>query len=137
MKQQIIDKAKSKNFKIGLIAHDEMKKQMKNWCLENTKFLEKYKIYATGTTGSLIKKTCPNFSITCLKSGPLGGDQQIGALISENKIDILIFFIDPLSPHPHDVDIKALLRLATLYNIPCAYNISTANLIVTACIINQ
>lgn len=123
---------KAQEFRVGLVAHDEKKSKMIKWCQENSNFLKNSILYATGTTGELIKKNCPSLSLTCLKSGPLGGDQQIGALIADNKINILVFFMDPLSPHPHDVDIKALLRLATLYNIPCACNISTADLIIQA-----
>ena len=83
-------------------------------------------IWTTGTTGARIQERCPQLAMTRLKSGPLGGDQQIGAKIAEGGIDLLIFFIDPLSPHPHDVDVKALTRLAVLYDIPMALNRATA-----------
>jgi methylglyoxal synthase len=86
-------------------------------------------LHATGTTGSRILERCPEFSLTRLKSGPLGGDQQIGALIAEGRIDALIFLVDPLSPHPHDVDVKALMRLALVYDIPMALNLSSAEII--------
>jgi methylglyoxal synthase len=79
-----------------------------------------------------VAKACPELDITLLKSGPLGGDQQLGALIAEGRLDMLIFFTDPLSPHPHDVDVKALIRLATLYDVPFAGNAATADLIVRA-----
>jgi len=85
---------------------------------------------ATGTTGQRILEACPHLGIRCLKSGPLGGDQQIGALIAEEKIDALIFFVDPLTPMPHDVDVKALMRLAIVYDIPMALNVATAEMVV-------
>src|SRR5687767_14297180 len=84
-------------------------------------------LYATGTTGARVMERCPDLAVTRLKSGPLGGDQQIGAMIAEGKIDALVFFVDPLSPHPHDVDVKALMRLALVYNIPTALNRATAD----------
>lgn len=115
---------------IGLVAHDEMKHTLIQWVQTYRKQLEKCHIVATGTTGGLISQSCPELDIEPLKSGPLGGDQQIGARICEGKLSALIFFIDPLSPLPHDVDVKALTRLATLYNLPHAYNEATANLIV-------
>ncbi|MGS2722668.1 methylglyoxal synthase [Porticoccus sp. GXU_MW_L64] len=114
---------------IGLVAHDEMKHSLLEWVKTHRKELGNCHIVATGTTGGLISKACPELDIEPLKSGPLGGDQQIGARICEGKLNALIFFIDPLSPMPHDVDVKALTRLATLYNIPHAYNQATANLI--------
>ncbi len=85
-----------------------------------------FTLFATGTTGGRIMERCPALSVTRLKSGPLGGDQQIGAMIAEGRIDALFFFVDPLSPHPHDVDVKALMRLALVYNIPMALNRATA-----------
>lgn len=100
------------------------------WVQNHRARLKNVHIYATGHTGGLIQESCHDLQITCLKSGPRGGDQQVGALIAENKLDALFFFIDALSPHPHDVDVKALFRLATLYNIPFASNEATANLIV-------
>ncbi|MDM3870061.1 methylglyoxal synthase [Porticoccus sp. W117] len=114
---------------IGLVAHDEMKNTLLDWVKIHRSQLANCDIVATGTTGGLILQTCPELNIELLKSGPLGGDQQIGARICEGRLNALIFFIDPLSPMPHDVDVKALTRLATLYNIPHAYNEATANLI--------
>ena len=114
---------------IGLVAHDDMKHSLLEWVKQHRTELTNCHIVATGTTGGLIAETCPELNIEPLKSGPLGGDQQIGARICEGKLSALIFFIDPLSPMPHDVDVKALTRLATLYNIPHAYNEATANLI--------
>ncbi|BAT59300.1 methylglyoxal synthase [Variibacter gotjawalensis] len=93
---------------------------------EHVAFLKTCHIVATGTTGQMILDACPELSIRRLKSGPLGGDQQIGALISEGAIDALIFFVDPLSALPHDVDVKALTRLAIVYDIPMALNRATA-----------
>ena len=117
--------------KIALIAHDEKKQALLDWVTQHQSALSSIPIVATGTTGGLIKQQFPEFDVTPLKSGPLGGDQQIGALIAEKQLHGLIFFIDPLSPHPHDVDIKALLRLAILYNIPFACNSATADFFVT------
>ena len=95
----------------------------------NEALLKPHDIFCTGTTGSVINKSCPGLNLTLLKSGPLGGDQQIGAKIATGNIDLLVFFTDPLSPHPHDVDVKALSRLATVYDIPMACSPATANLI--------
>lgn len=91
-------------------------------------FLMTCHIVATGTTGQRVLAACPGLNLTPLKSGPLGGDQQIGALISEGRIDLLIFFVDPLTPMPHDVDVKALMRLAIVYDIPMALNRATAEI---------
>ncbi|WJH42218.1 methylglyoxal synthase [Aliirhizobium terrae] len=88
--------------------------------------LSKYRIVATGTTGGRVQEACPGLDVTRLKSGPLGGDQQIGAMIATGDVSMLIFFIDPLSALPHDVDVKALTRLATVYDIPMALNRATA-----------
>lgn len=118
--------------KIALVAHDEKKSELLDWIATHEAALSKTKMYGTGTTGGLIKERFPHFDVTALKSGPLGGDQQIGGLIAEQKLQGLIFFIDPLSPHPHDVDIKALLRLAILYDIPFACNAATADYFVSA-----
>jgi methylglyoxal synthase len=100
------------------------------WVRRNTPKLSGVSIFATGQTGARVARANTSLRIRCLKSGPLGGDQQLGALITEGKLHMLIFFIDPLSPHPHDVDVKALLRLAILYNVPFACNEATADLIV-------
>jgi methylglyoxal synthase len=91
--------------------------------------LSKFKLFATGTTGGRILEVCPNLDLIRLKSGPLGGDQQIGALIATGEISMLIFFTDPLTPLPHDVDVKALTRLATVYDIPMALNRATAEML--------
>ncbi|MBL8629012.1 MAG: methylglyoxal synthase [Rhodospirillaceae bacterium] len=114
---------------IGIVAHDGRKQAMAEWVSQHEGRLKEVNIYATGQTGALVLKACPNLNITRLKSGPLGGDQQLGAMIAEGQLGMLIFFVDPLSPHPHDVDVKALLRLATLYNVPFACNTATADLL--------
>lgn len=114
---------------IALIAHDNLKQNMVNWANRHTKELTNFNLFATGTTGKRIE-TEVGLPVTKFKSGPLGGDQQIGAGIAEGKIDAVIFFWDPLAPHPHDVDVKALLRIAVVYNIPMACNEETANLII-------
>lgn len=116
--------------RIALIAHDEKKDDLVAFCLAHRLFLAGCDLVATGTTGARIAGECPELSITRLKSGPLGGDQQIGAMIAEGLVDGMIFFIDPLSPHPHDVDVKALTRLAVLYDIVMALNRATAELMV-------
>jgi len=117
---------------IGVVAHDGMKPTIIDWVKSNEAKFRQCQIFATGTTGKLLSEHCSQLSIHKLQSGPLGGDQQLGAMISEGRLSALIFFIDPLSPHPHDVDIKALIRLATLYDVPHACNSSTADLIATA-----
>ena len=118
--------------RIAMVAHDERKQDLLEWIQYNEQSLRPHALFATGATGGLIKKTFPSLSVTPMQSGPLGGDQQLGALIADNKLDMLIFLMDPMSPHPHDVDIKALLRLAVLYNIPAAYNRSTADFIISS-----
>jgi methylglyoxal synthase len=121
--------------RIGLVAHDNRKEDLKAWVEYNWSKLHHHDLVCTGTTGKMIeealmKKTSMPLSITKLKSGPLGGDQQLGAMIAEGKIDILIFFWDPMQPQPHDVDVKALLRITTLYNVPTATNRSTADFMI-------
>ena len=118
--------------RIGLVAHDQMKPAIVAWAGRYEAFLREQMLYATGTTGRLLRDSYPALDITLLKSGPHGGDQQLGALIAEGKLDGLIFFSDPLSAMPHDVDVKALLRLSTLYNIPIACNEATADMIMAA-----
>jgi len=114
---------------IALIAHDNLKSSLVEWVREHEVALKKFNLFATGTTGKRIQEEV-GLQVTRFKSGPLGGDQQIGAGITEGKIDAVIFFWDPLAPHPHDVDVKALLRIAVVYDIPMACNRCTANFII-------
>lgn len=120
---------------IALVAHDNRKKDLVEWVLHNKKKLDKHTFYATGTTGKLVSKVLTD--VTCLKSGPLGGDQQLGAMIANEEIDYMIFFWDPMTNQPHDVDVKALLRLTVLYNIPTASNRSTADFLITSDLFNN
>lgn len=115
---------------IGLVAHDDKKAALVDWAKAHEAFLSGKALFATGTTGGRILEAMPDLDLTRLKSGPLGGDQQLGAMIAEGRLDVLIFFVDPLSPQPHDVDVKALIRMATLADIPFACNPATADLIV-------
>jgi methylglyoxal synthase len=121
---------------IGLIAHDNRKNDLLEWVAFNREALEKHTLYATGTTGRLIREAT-GLNVTCFKSGPLGGDQQVGAKIAEGVIDFLIFLWDPMEPQPHDVDIKALLRLSVVWNIPMACNRATADFLITSPLINE
>lgn len=132
---------------IALVAHDNRKQDLIAWVQWNVHLLLKHNLTCTGTTGKLLEKTIReklvdadipgDFSIQKLRSGPLGGDQQLGSLITEGKIDLIIFFWDPMQPHPHDVDVKALLRIAVLYNIPIACNRSTADFMISSPLMEQ
>lgn len=122
--------AKPRALRMALVAHDRLKADMADWALRHRHKLQRCDLWATGTTGGRILEHCPDLAITRLKSGPLGGDQQIGALIAEGRIDALVFFVEPLSPLPHDVDVKALTRLALVYNIPMACNLASAELLI-------
>ena len=127
--------------RIALVAHDNKKKDLIEWAEWNYEILIHHKLISTGTTGSLIEKAIKkklsdkdanNFEVMKLKSGPLGGDQQLGAMIVEDKVDLIIFLWDPMQPQPHDVDVKALLRIAVLYNIPTACSRSTADFMISS-----
>lgn len=128
---------------VALVAHDNRKKDLVEWVRWNYKILLEHNLICTGTTGLMVEKTINEIiekeepkidvkSIIKLKSGPLGGDQQLGAMITDGKIDVLFFFWDPMQPHPHDVDVKALLRIAVVYNIPIACNRSSADFIISS-----
>ncbi len=132
--------------RIALVAHDNEKRDLTEWVQYNWETLIGHELVSTGTTGRLIEETilakagedrASELRLTRLKSGPLGGDQQLGSLIAEGKIDIVIFFWDPMSPHPHDVDVKALLRIAVLYNIPMACNRSSADFIISSSLFQE
>jgi len=116
---------------VVLIAHDSRKQDLIDWVKYNRAVLREHKLFATGTTGALVQ-AATDMPVSRFKSGPLGGDQQVGAKIAEGALDVLVFFWDPLEPQPHDPDVKALLRIAVLYNIPTACNRATADFIVAS-----
>ena len=120
-----------KRKRIVLIAHDNRKLDLLAWARYNKGTLSRHELYATGTTGSIISREL-SLEIALFRSGPLGGDQQVGAKICEGEMDFVIFFWDPLEPQPHDVDVKALLRIAVVYNIPIACNRSTADFLISS-----
>jgi methylglyoxal synthase len=117
--------------KIALVAHDNKKKELVEWAKYNRPTLAQHEVYATGTTGKLLEQEL-GFDIVKLQSGPLGGDQQIGAKITEGGVDFLVFFWDPLEPQPHDPDVKALLRIAVVWNIPIACNRASADFMISS-----
>lgn len=120
---------------IALVAHDNMKREMVEWATEHEDELERHTLIATGSTGKLIAEST-GLTIERMRSGPLGGDQQIGARISDGGIDVLLFFWDPLEPQPHDPDIRALLRIAVVWNIPVACNRASADFILSSPLIS-
>ena len=133
---------------MALVAHDNMKHDLAEWVDWNCEKLSKHRIVCTGTTGKIVEETLLNHSashhyeqpaldITRLKSGPLGGDQQIGAKVVEGQVDFIIFFSDPLTAQPHDPDVKALLRIAQVYDIPIANNKATADFMITSPLMDE
>jgi len=117
--------------RIGLVAHDNKKPDLMEWARHNQRLLAAHNLVATGTTGTLLEDEL-GVGVLKLQSGPLGGDQQLGALIAEGEIDFLVFFWDPLEPQPHDPDVKALLRLAVVWNIPMACNRASADFMISS-----
>jgi methylglyoxal synthase len=125
------DPTTSEPKRIALVAHDYRKGDLLEWADYNRDILASHTLYATGTTGRLLSELLDQ-PVTCFQSGPLGGDQQIGALIASGHLDMLIFFWDPMSPQPHDSDVKALVRIAVVWNIPIACNRTSADYLITS-----
>lgn len=134
MDTKITEKLKAKN--IVLVAHDNKKDDIIEWAKYNKGLLSRHHLFATGTTGRRLEEEL-DLPVHKFLSGPLGGDQQIGARIVEGDVDILIFFWDPMSPHPHDVDVKALLRIAVVYNVPIACNRASADFLISSQLMHE
>ena len=123
--------AMTRRKRVALIAHDNRKRDLLDWARYNQGTLSEHDLFATGTTGKKLAKEL-GLPVTLFLSGPLGGDQQVGAAIAEGRVDFVIFFWDPLKPHPHDVDVKALLRIAVVYNVPIACNRASADFMLSS-----
>jgi methylglyoxal synthase len=143
---KISDTNMEKIKRIALVAHDNRKKDLIEWVEWNWEILRQHRLICTGTTGRLVEQALQDkinekdktrINIRKLKSGPLGGDQQLGAMIAEGQVDVMIFFWDPMQPQPHDVDVKALLRITVLYNVPTACNRSTADFIISSALFSE
>ncbi len=122
--------------RIALVAHDGRKSDLVEWVKQNHSTLSQHTLCGTGTTGGIISEKC-NLNVSRLKSGPLGGDQQLGAMIANSELDVLIFFWDPMAAQPHDVDVKALLRMSVLYNVAVACNRASADFLISSPLIQE
>lgn len=127
----VIGQTPPRRQRLALIAHDNKKHELLEWARFNRDQLAEHELFATGTTGRLLAEEL-GVQVECFQSGPLGGDQQIGARIAEGSIDCLVFFWDPLAPQPHDPDVKALLRIAVVWNVPVACNRATADYLISS-----
>ncbi|MGE4548599.1 MAG: methylglyoxal synthase [Intestinibacillus sp.] len=136
MQSDYLDLTFPKQKNIALIAHDNRKKDMIEWCQQHAETLKKHFLCGTGTTARLIADAT-SLPVRAYNSGPLGGDLQIGARIVENQIDCMIFFWDPLAAQPHDPDVKAIMRIAAVYDIPCAFNRSSADFLLTSAFMDE